>query len=68
MKRFHVHVHVEDLQASINFYQRLFAAQPTRIEADWMTPGSTLPSPHAAASPVWTTWVSRPIPPKSWLS
>jgi predicted enzyme related to lactoylglutathione lyase len=35
MKRFHVHVHVEDLQASINFYQRLFAAQPTRVEADY---------------------------------
>ena len=35
MKRFHVHIHVEDLQASINFYQRLFAAEPTRIEADY---------------------------------
>ena len=35
MKRFHVHIHVEDLQASVNFYKRLFAAEPTRIEADY---------------------------------
>ena len=30
MKRFHVHAHVEDLQASIAFYSKLFAAEPTR--------------------------------------
>jgi hypothetical protein len=30
MKRFHLHVHVQDLQASIRFYVRLFAAEPTR--------------------------------------
>jgi hypothetical protein len=35
MKRFHVHLHVDDLQASIAFYSQLFAAQPTRIEADY---------------------------------
>ena len=35
MKRFHVHVHVEDLQASIAFYAKLFAAQPTRVESDY---------------------------------
>ena len=35
MKRFHVHLHVEDLQASIAFYSRLFAAQPTRLERDY---------------------------------
>ena len=35
MKRFHVHAHVEDLQASIAFYTRLFAAPPTRVEADY---------------------------------
>lgn len=35
MKRFHVHVHVDDLQASINFYNRLFAANPTRVEPDY---------------------------------
>ena len=39
MKRFHVHLHVQDLQASIAFYSRLFSAEPTRIEsgyAKWM--------------------------------
>ena len=35
MKRFHVHVHVEDLGKSIGFYSKLFAAEPTRVEADY---------------------------------
>ena len=35
MKRFHVHAHVEDLQASVAFYSRLFAAEPARLEADY---------------------------------
>jgi hypothetical protein len=35
MKRFHVHLHVEDLQTSIAFYSRLFATPPTRLEADY---------------------------------
>ena len=35
MKRFHVHVHVDDLAASVGFYSRLFAASPTRLEADY---------------------------------
>ena len=35
MKRFHVHLHVQDLQQSIAFYSRLFAAEPTRIESDY---------------------------------
>ncbi|MDM0044921.1 ArsI/CadI family heavy metal resistance metalloenzyme [Variovorax dokdonensis] len=35
MKRFHVHAHVIDLQASIAFYSRLFGAEPTRIESDY---------------------------------
>jgi catechol 2,3-dioxygenase-like lactoylglutathione lyase family enzyme len=35
MKRFHVHAHVTDLAASIAFYNRLFAAEPTRVEADY---------------------------------
>lgn len=35
MKRFHVHAHVEDLQASIAFYSRMFGAEPTRIESDY---------------------------------
>lgn len=35
MKRFHVHMHVDDLARSIGFYSRLFSAEPTRIEADY---------------------------------
>lgn len=35
MKRFHVHIHVDDLPASINFYTRLFATDPARVEADY---------------------------------
>ena len=35
MKRFHVHAHVADLGASIAFYSKMFAAEPTRVENDY---------------------------------
>jgi hypothetical protein len=35
MKRFHVHVHVDDLAKSVAFYNKLFAAEPARLEADY---------------------------------
>lgn len=35
MKRFHVHLHVDDLQQSIGFYSKLFAAEPARRENDY---------------------------------
>jgi catechol 2,3-dioxygenase-like lactoylglutathione lyase family enzyme len=35
MKRFHVHVHVDDLVKSVDFYSRLFAAEPARREGDY---------------------------------
>jgi len=35
MNRFHVHAHVNDLQASVEFYSRLFGAEPTRLENDY---------------------------------
>ncbi len=35
MKRFHVHIRVDDLKASIAFYERLFSAPPTRLETDY---------------------------------
>jgi hypothetical protein len=35
MKRFHVHLHVDDLTESIGFYSKLFAAQPARTEGDY---------------------------------
>ena len=35
MKRFHVHVHVDDLAQSVAFYTKLFAAEPAKLEADY---------------------------------
>lgn len=35
MKRFHVHLRVQDLDQSIGFYSRLFAAEPSRHETDY---------------------------------
>ena len=35
MKRFHVHLRVDDLPAHIAFYTRLFGAEPSRVEADY---------------------------------
>jgi catechol 2,3-dioxygenase-like lactoylglutathione lyase family enzyme len=39
MKRFHVHVHVDDVAKNVAFYSKLFAAEPARVEphyAKWM--------------------------------
>jgi hypothetical protein len=35
MKRFHVHVSVDDLAQSIRFYSTLFAAEPTVLKGDY---------------------------------
>lgn len=35
MKRFHVHMHVEDLGKNIAFYSAMFGVQPARKEADY---------------------------------
>ena len=35
MKRFHVHVHVDNLAHSIRFYSKLFDAHPVRVESDY---------------------------------
>jgi catechol 2,3-dioxygenase-like lactoylglutathione lyase family enzyme len=35
MKRLHVHVAVEDLEASVRFYSELFAAKPAVLEPDY---------------------------------
>jgi len=35
MKRFHVHVAVDDLRQSIGFYSTLFAAQPSVVKTDY---------------------------------
>ena len=35
MKRFHVHVHVGDLETSVQFYTTLFGVQPAVIKPDY---------------------------------
>jgi hypothetical protein len=35
MKRFHVHVHVNDLSKNIAFYSAMFGRQPSRTESDY---------------------------------
>ena len=35
MKRLHVHVSVDDIDASMRFYSTLFAAQPTVVKDDY---------------------------------
>lgn len=35
MKRFHVHIAVENLAASVRFYSALFAAEPTVLKSDY---------------------------------
>ncbi len=35
MKRFHVHMHVDDLPKNIAFYSQLFGAEPARVERDY---------------------------------
>ena len=35
MKRFHVHIHVEDLARNIDFYSKMFGVQPARVESDY---------------------------------
>lgn len=35
MKRFHVHVHVEDLAKNIAFYSAMFDTQPVKVETDY---------------------------------
>lgn len=35
MKRFHVHIHVTDLQENVRFYSGLFGAEPTVLKHDY---------------------------------
>jgi catechol 2,3-dioxygenase-like lactoylglutathione lyase family enzyme len=35
MKRFHVHLHVDDLTRNIDFYSKMFGAEPARVEGDY---------------------------------
>jgi hypothetical protein len=35
MKRFHIHLHVQELSQNVAFYAKLFGAEPTRVESDY---------------------------------
>jgi len=35
MNRFHIHVHVTDLESCVNFYSQLFGAEPAILKADY---------------------------------
>lgn len=35
MKRFHIHVGVDDLKKSVDFYSTLFGQQPTKLKEDY---------------------------------
>ncbi|MEO1135440.1 MAG: ArsI/CadI family heavy metal resistance metalloenzyme [Pseudomonadota bacterium] len=35
MKRLHIHIHTDDLDESVRYYEALFGAAPTRREADY---------------------------------
>ena len=35
MKRFHIHVAVEDLEKSVQFYSTLFGASPIKLKEDY---------------------------------
>lgn len=35
MKRFHIHLHVQELGRNIDFYSKLFGAEPARVEGDY---------------------------------
>jgi predicted enzyme related to lactoylglutathione lyase len=35
MKRFHMHVSVDDLERSVRFYSTLFGASPTVLKSDY---------------------------------
>lgn len=35
MKRFHLHVRVENIDQSVSFYAKLFGAKPVRLEVDY---------------------------------
>ena len=55
MSRFHVHLHVADLEQSIGFYSTLFGATPARVEpgyAKWMLDDPKVNFAISAGQPV----------------
>ena len=49
MNRFHVHLNVTDLDASIRFYTQLFASAPTVVKADYAKDRITYKVPNRCA-------------------
>jgi hypothetical protein len=35
MKRFHIHLHVQELGKNVDFYSKLFGTEPARVESDY---------------------------------
>jgi catechol 2,3-dioxygenase-like lactoylglutathione lyase family enzyme len=62
MKRLHVHLHVDDLARSVDFYSRLLATEPARLEGDyarWI--GQTMPGPVRAIGRMELARVNLPV-------
>jgi len=54
MKRFHVHMHVADLDSSVRFYSTLFGEQPVVIKTDyakWMLEDPRINFAHTSRAP-----------------
>lgn len=73
MKRFQVHIHVDDVGASVAFCSKLFGAEPARAEPEhvkWMLedPRVNLRFRRAARRPVSIIWVSRWTTQPSWTN
>ncbi len=64
MKRFHVHVAVNNLSESIRFYSAMFAAEPTVTKPDyakWVLddPRINFAISQRGAKAGWITWVFK---------
>ena len=64
MKRFHVHVSVDDLEANVKFYSTMFGAPPTVVKPDyakWMVddPRINFAISSEAAGREWTISACR---------
>ena len=73
MKRFHVHIAVDDLEANIHFYSAVFGVPPTVTKPDyakWMIeePRLNFAISDRGAKPGWTTWGFRSIRMRNWAN
>lgn len=63
MKTFRVHIPVDDLTQSVDFYSRLFAAEPARVQADYTKWMPAIPPPLPPSDPKLRFHVAVPSPP-----